>query len=255
LSRSRSKARFLVVAHRGASKECPENTLAAFKRALEHGADGIELDVQLTRDGEVVVLHDEQVDRTTDGRGWVRDLTLAEVRRLDAGDWFAPGYAGERVPTLPEVFQVAGRAALVNVELKNNKVRYDGLERKVLDIVKTAGLSANVVISSFNHASLRVVQSLDSSQRIATLHPPGPWRYPVLCRLPARAALAVGAEAAHLPHRTVSRRTVAHCHNVGIDVRTWTVNAAEEVERAVADGVDAVFTDDPGMVRKLLERF
>src|SRR5512135_2857797 len=120
----------LVIAHRGSSAYAPENTLAAFRLAAEQEADAIELDVDLTRDGHVIVMHDATVDRTTDGHGRVADLTLDEIRRIDAGAWKGAAFNGERVPLLEEVFEAVGQRMLINVEIKGMSLRGNGLEEK-----------------------------------------------------------------------------------------------------------------------------
>ena len=121
----------LIFAHRGASAHAPENTLSAFELALEQGAHGIELDVKLTADGEVVVFHDPTIDRTTGGQGRISQLTLAALRELDAGSSFSEKFSGEKIPTLAEVFETIGRRAFINVELTNYSTRNDGLADKV----------------------------------------------------------------------------------------------------------------------------
>ena len=126
----------LNFAHRGASYEAPANTLAAFLLACELGADGIELDVHLSSDGEVVVIHDFDVEATTDGQGRVRDKTLAELKALDAGGWFDPTFAGQRIPTLQEVIDAIGHHLLLNVELKTDNLRDDGLPAAVVQILE-----------------------------------------------------------------------------------------------------------------------
>ena len=146
----------LVIAHRGASGTAPENTLAAFRRAVACGADMVELDVQLTRDGEVVVVHDFTLDRTTDGTGAVGASSLAEIRRLDAGAWFAPAFLGEAVPTLGEVLGAIGLP--VNVELK--PVGDQGLEAETLAVVRAAGALGRVVFSSFDPGALERLRAL-----------------------------------------------------------------------------------------------
>src|SRR5512137_1822539 len=124
----------LNMGHRGAPAEAPENTLASFQRAREAGAHGVELDVMLSADGQVVVCHDFWVDRTTDGRGRIRELTVAQLKTLDAGSWFGPQFAGERIPTLRQVVDWAGQDMLLNIELKSQGLRSDGLEDQVIDI-------------------------------------------------------------------------------------------------------------------------
>src|SRR5205814_5101727 len=157
------RVRCLVIAHRGASGTHPENTLAAFRRAVELGADMIELDVQLTRDGEVVVFHDATLERTTDGAGAVSDRTLAEIRRLDAGAWFGPAFRGTRVPTLAEVLAAVGLP--VNVELK--PVGDDGLEARALAVVESAGALARVVFSSFDAGALERLRACAAGAPLA----------------------------------------------------------------------------------------
>nr|WP_263972611.1 glycerophosphodiester phosphodiesterase family protein [Thermoanaerobacterium thermosaccharolyticum] len=119
----------LVIAHRGDSKNAPENTLSAFKRAVEVGSDGIEIDVQLCKDGHLVVIHDERVDRTTDGIGYVKDYTLSELKRLSAGIKFGKKFADEKIPTLPEVFELLkNEDVLLNIEIKSGIISYTGIE-------------------------------------------------------------------------------------------------------------------------------
>jgi len=146
--------------HRGAPKVAPENTLASFQKAREMGADGVELDVMLCADGEVVVSHDFSVDRTTDGQGRVQDLPLADLKALDAGSWFGAEFRGERMPTLLEVVQWAGDDLLLNIELKNLGIGTEGLESKVIAIVREHKLEQRVVLSSFNPLVLRRIRQL-----------------------------------------------------------------------------------------------
>ena len=157
----------LILAHRGASAYAPENTLAAFRLAREMGADGIELDVQLTRDRVPVVIHDDTVNRTTDGQGIVTEMTVGEITRLDAGTWKADEYRGERTPTLAQVFDALGdwlkpsgrsRPCLINVELKSERVRTGGLERQVLNVIARYGVQDRILLSSFNPLCLYRVE-------------------------------------------------------------------------------------------------
>ncbi len=238
----------LSLGHRGASRERPENTLAAFRRALEVGADGVEFDVQLTKDGEVVVIHDERLDRTTDGTGWVKDHTYAELRDLDAGRWFAPAYRGERIPTLSEVLAlVAENTRLINVELKNSRVGYPGMEAKVVDLLRRFSVLDKSVVSSFNHDSLRAVKNVEPSVRTGFL-------YLATLRSPITKAQQVGAEAIHPPRLAVSRALVRRAHESGLRVHVWTVNRPNDMQRMMAYGVNAVITDDPAAMHVLARR-
>ena len=150
----------MIFAHRGACKYAPENTIAAFELALEQGADAIELDAKLSADGKVVVIHDQSVDRTTDGNGRVNKLTLPELKKLDAGSFFDSKFAGERIPTLDEVFESVGKRIFINVELTNYASRNDELVPLVADIVKRHEIQKNILFSSFAPVNLRRAQQL-----------------------------------------------------------------------------------------------
>jgi glycerophosphoryl diester phosphodiesterase len=235
----------LILGHRGAAKERPENTLAAFRRAIEVGADGVEFDVQRTQDGELVVIHDERLDRTTNSTGWVKDHTLAALRKLDAGRWFGPAYRGERIPLLREVLDLVGPAArVINVELKNSRVPYPGMEAQVVEALRHSGVFDRTVVSSFNHESLRRVKALDPTIRTGVLYVI-PWRSPIA------KAVRLGADAIHPSRLAVSRPLVRRAHQAGLRVCAWTVNRPEDFRRTAACGVDAIITDHPLAMRAL----
>lgn len=230
-----------IWAHRGASAYAPENTLPAFELAERLGADGIELDVQLTADGQVVVIHDETVDRTTNGTGAVAERTLAELHRLDASSGMG-AYAGTQIPTLDEVFAAFAPGMMTfNVELKNLIDFYPGMERAVLDVIAAHGLAERVLISSFNHYSLKTVQQIDRAARVGLLFAEGlylPWEY----------AAEFGAVAIH-PHWSFLRvpGVVEYAHAAGIAVNPWTVNTEADLARVIGAGVDAVITNHPDL--------
>lgn len=232
-----------IWAHRGARTMAPENTVPAFELALAQGAEGVEFDVQLTADRVPVVIHDETLERTTDGRGRVCDHTLAQLRLLDASAGFI-GHAGTRIPTLDEVLAAVG-AVTVNIELKNNKVAYPGLEEIVLAAVDRAGLADQVVLSSFNPESLRRLRALGAPSPLATV-------FSDRLLQPWRVAQRLGATAIH-PHRrlVLGRGYVRRAHAKGIAVRPWVVNRPRDLRRMFRLGVDAVFTDVPDVALAL----
>ncbi len=225
----------LVIAHRGASGTCPENTLASFLRAAALGAHMIELDVQLTRDRHVVVMHDRTLERTTDGRGRVRDCTLAELQRLDAGAWFGATFRGERVPTLAEV--LAAVRLPVNVELK--AVGDDGVEERSLAVVRAATAEARVVFSSFDPETLLRLRRSAPAACIAVL-----WEHAPIAEAVAIAE-RVGATALHLRKDAVTPLTLAAATAARLSVRAWTVNDPGDSARLAGDGVEGIFTDFP----------
>lgn len=235
-----------IFAHRGFSSVAPENTMAAFRQAAEAGADGLELDVHLTKDGEVVVIHDETVKRTTDGRGRVRDLTLMEIRRLDAGSWFGKEFAGERIPVLQEVLELAAERNLwLNIELKNNKFSYPTLEEKVLEATDRFGRREKTIFSSFNHHSLRRLKEQHPEVDVAILYMANlidPWDY----------ARRTGVSSVHPYRPSVTKKMVEHCQGAGLFVRPFTVNQAREMRRLAGWGVDAIITDKVDLLTEVL---
>lgn len=195
----------------------------------------VELDVQLSRDGEVIVLHDWTLDRTSDGRGRVGKRTLDEIRRLDAGTWFDRAYAGEHVPTLAEV--LAAVRLPINVELKSQ--RDDGLEARTLAVVESAGALERVVFSSFDPESLVRLRALSAHADIGVL-----WsgrRLAPALRLAGR----VGATALHIRKDAGASAEVRQAVGDGLVVRAWTVNEPAESTLLAAAGVSAIFTDFP----------
>lgn len=227
----------LIIAHRGASGGAPENTVAAFGLAVEEGADGVELDVRLSADANVVVVHDATVDRTTDGRGAVSDLTAEQLRSLDAG-------AGQPVPTLDDVFQTFGPALLYNVEVKGAGLRDRGLEAAVADRIAAYHLENQVVVSSFNPFALRRARRfLSRSTLVGRLWYRGSrWLTHVCAQV----------EADHPHHELVDLAYVTWARQHGYRVHVWTVDDPSEAQRLASLGVDAIITNYPRQIREAL---
>jgi glycerophosphoryl diester phosphodiesterase len=243
------RSRPLVIAHRGSSAYAPENTLAAFTLAAEQGADAIELDVDLTRDGHVVVMHDATVDRTTDGQGRVADLTLDEIHRFDAGVWKAAMFEGERVPLLEEVFEAVGRRVLINVEIKGLSLRSQGLEEKVAALLERHGLFDRVIVSSFNPFALRRAKHINPRLACGLIYAPDS---PVFLRDAWLAPLIPGLNARHPHYSQVNQGVVDQFHARGLAVNVWTVNQSG-IARAMAQaGVNGIMGDDPVLLRESL---
>lgn len=238
-----------VFAHRGASAYAPENTLPAFALAMEQGADGIELDVHLSRDGELVVIHDEALDRTTNGTGLVKDHTLAELQALCADNGM-PGFAAARIPTLEEVLTLVKPGTMaVNIELKTGILWYDGLEEKALRLVESLGMQDRVIWSSFNHYSIEKVRQLAPDARTAYLYSD------IICDVEKYAA-ARGVDGLHPGLYNVKMADFLQRYLAsGLDVRVWTVNEADDLRRLMDAGAD-VITNDPKLaleVRRKLQ--
>ena len=225
----------LIIAHRGASLHAPENTLSAFSAAIE-------LDAKLSADGQVVVIHDATVNRTTDGKGRVANLELTALQELDAGSFFSEQYRGEKIPTLIEVFElVAGKRILVNVELTNYTTPNDDLVKLVCDLITHFGMENSVLLSSFLPSNLAAARSLlpDTPQGfLAGRGWMGWWSRSLGFNFGEYQAL-------HCNFKDVSARQVARVHRLGRRVHVWTVNTVNDMRRVFDCGVDGVFTDDP----------
>jgi glycerophosphoryl diester phosphodiesterase len=244
------RSRPLIIAHRGSSAYAPENTLAAFELAASQDADAIELDVDLTRDGHVVVIHDATLDRTTDRQGRVADLTLEEIRRVDAGAWKDAAFTGERVPLLEEVFEAVAQRLLINVEVKSMSLRGAGLEAKVAALIEKHGLIDRVIISSFNPFALQRVKRLNVRLACGLIYAPD---LPIFLRKAWLAPVIRGLNARHPHYSQVNKAIVDQFHAPGLAVSVWTVNQAGIVRAMAQAGVDGIIGDDPVLIRETLE--
>ncbi len=231
----------LVGAHRGASARAPENTLAAFQAALEDGAEIVELDVHLTRDGFLAVIHDPATRRVTGVDGAVAALTMDELRRLDAGRHKGAAWAGEGIPELGDVFALLKGRVLVNVEVKGGVEAVPVVARRVGEY----DMAADVIISSFDRATVRAASSLPAGPRTGLLSD-------AALPDPVAAVRAVGASLLHLEHSLVTPEVMAALRDAGLGLVAWTVNAPEEMRRLAALGIDAILSDDPRLLRETL---
>lgn len=240
----------MIFAHRGASLYAPENTLAAFELAVSQKADAIELDAKCCSDGEVVVIHDGTVDRTTNGSGKVLDLPLHALKELDAGSWFDSQYHSEYIPTLVDVFETVGQKIFINVELTNYASPRDDLPEKVCELVRQYGLVKNVLFSSFNPLALFKAHKQLPDVMLGLLALPG-----------IRGAWARSWLGKFVPHQALHPEVadttpilIQKHHRISKRVHVWTVNKPDKIERLYRWNVDGIFTDDPIMARKALEQ-
>ena len=239
----------LIIAHRGFSGAAPENTLSAFRKAIEADSDMIELDVHLSGDGEVVVIHDDTLDRTTTGRGRVSDYTLEELKRLDAGSWFGRAFAGERIPALKEVLELCQDRLQVNIELKAG-----GLGKPVIDLsdrslreVERAGMADHVLFSSFDLAAIKRIQMKKPGIPVALITA-RPWNSP------AGLAREVCFTILNCRSKTLNRNNLSKAHQEGLRVNVWTVNTEKEMAHFVSMGVDGIITNYPDRLLRILEK-
>jgi glycerophosphoryl diester phosphodiesterase len=235
----------LVLGHRGEPRLAPENTVASFaliREDLERGVDGAECDVQMTRDGELVVIHDEKVDRTTDGHGWVKDFSLQELRKFNAGVRLPGPLRNEPIPTMQEVFEVFdGTRATLNVELKNSVVPYEGMEERLLELAGRYSIS--IVYSSFNVQSMGRIRKLDANARTGLLYEPWLIKAPDV----VAAAREQGANAIHPFVLNTLDGFIREVHDAGLALAPWTVDLSVLVRHFAAGGVETVITNDARM--------
>lgn len=227
--------RTLVFGHRGAMADAPQNSMASFQLAMEQGADGVELDVHLSQDGHIVVVHDFSVEATTDGRGEVSDLTVAELKQLDAGGWFADKFAGERIPTLDEVFDNFANKLYFNVELKSRPADSRAFETAVADCIRRHGMTEQTIVSSFDPRLLQRFRAICPYVMMGYLH--GPEVSPIMEKLPH--------EARHPWHDFIDDAYMRWARDAGYLVNAWTVNDAMRIRTLNELGVNGIITDSP----------
>lgn len=233
--------RFVVMAHRGASAAAPENTLIAYKKAIEMGADYAELDVRQTKDGVIVLMHDKTIHRTTGVKGFVWDLTLEELRKLEAGSWFGEEFRGEPVPTLQEVIRLAKGQMKLNIEVKISE-NEPGIAQKVVDIVRSEDFSMDCIITSFDLVTIktfnRIAPDLETGlifeKEYQTDVFEGTWD--VLCS----------------NHELVDAEFVRRAKENGKKIYVWTVNEKEEMLRLIGLRVDGIITNRPDLLMSVL---
>ena len=239
----------LLIGHRGYPARFPENTLAAFEGAIRSGCDMIELDVTLTKDRKVVVIHDDTLDRTTNGKGHVRGHALDEIKRLDAGSWFDARFSAERVPDLSEVMKLASGRCLLNIEIKESAFEAndpaDAIERQVAALVERSGAMERVIISSFDRRILERIAAMKAPPPLAFIsnHPLNPGTLDFL--------LAIKAFSHHPRFTTLDRGQVERLHAAGLKLFPWTINTRAEAKHCLALGVDGLICNEPEVMRAL----
>lgn len=240
----------IIFAHRGASSYAPENTLAAFEKAVEMGAEAIELDVKLSKDGEVIVIHDHTLERTTNGSGKVNSCTLAELKKLDAGSHFSSTFSGEHIPTLSEVFSTVGKHIYINIELTNYTTPFDPLPQKVAQLVLEHQQQENILFSSFHFITLFRIRRLLPDIPVAILASSG--AQGILARSGLGSWLAPGI--IHPHYKFVTPNFIRKERGSGRRVHVWTVNAKNQMINLFQFGVNGIFTDDPLLAIRCRDR-
>ena len=245
-------SRPLLIGHRGYPAKFPENTLASFEGAIQAGCDMIELDVTLSRDRKIVVIHDDKLNRTTNGKGPVREHTLEEIKRLDAGIWFDPRFSAERVPELREVLKLTGGRCMVNIEIKESAYEADypgdSIEHQVVELVNTGGDGNRVIISSFDKRILQRIAAMAKPPALAFIsdHPAD--------RSVVDMMLAMKAFSFHPRFKVLTAEQVTSLHAAGLKVYPWTVNTRPDVEKLLAMGADGLIGNDIAVLARTASR-
>jgi glycerophosphoryl diester phosphodiesterase len=238
----------LIMGHRGYQAQYPENTMVSFLAAVEAGVQFVELDVTLTRDQKVVVMHDDTIDRTTNGSGRVSDHDLDALQRLDAGNWFDPRFAGERIPSLKEVLEKVAPKAHINIEIKahqsTDSESIGQVEQKVIDMVAAKRAQKRALISSFDPEVLKKIKQLDPAMDVALISKKSPLNETrALC-------LELGVFSFHPHLASIDRALVETLHKAGVYVFPWNIEDAEDIRHAFSLGVDGLIAKDPLLVRQ-----
>lgn len=234
-----------VWAHRGASGSAPENTIVAFKRAIDLGADGIELDIQLTKDDEIVVCHDEKIDRTSDGKGWLKDYTLEELRTFNFNQQF-PEYGPQPIPTMREVLELIKPTNLViDIELKTSVIYYEKLEEKIVELIKEYEMEDRVNYSSFNHYTCVHLHEVNPNAEVGFLYWDAPIGFPEYAK-------RYGANAINPVYANLYLMdTVEKAKENNLKIYVWDVFTEEEMKACEEIGVDAIITNYPELARNV----
>lgn len=234
----------LIYAHRGAQGYAPENTMSAFQQAIICKADGIELDVQVTKDRQLIICHDHTIDRTSNGSGWIKDLTLAQLKAFDFGSWFSPSFANESILTFQEFFAwYVSTPLLLNIEIKNGPIVYEGIEEQLISILKNNSprnfdLYQRIIISSFYHPSLVKIKQLDQRFKTGVLFDDRPVDILSLIQ-------QTNADYLHPHWHYLESNWIEAAHEAGIGVNSYTINTQEEFDFSRAANIDGIFSDYP----------
>ncbi|MBX3149297.1 hypothetical protein KF728_04000 [Candidatus Obscuribacterales bacterium] len=229
----------LVIAHRGGKKWAPENTMAGFAKSLKAGADGVELDIHRCKSGELVVIHDETLDRTTDGKGFIKDKTWDELKTLSAGKWYSDEFAEEKLPLLTDVLKLADGKMIVNIEIKNSPIEYPGIEDDLAKVLKDYKYPEKILISSFDHELIRRVHKKMPNIEAAFLDAG-------IVADVGKYANSIGAKAWNAGYSEMRADAVERAHKAGLAVNVWTVDGTKHWNDMLEIKVDGIVTDDPG---------
>ncbi|MBQ3150187.1 MAG: glycerophosphodiester phosphodiesterase [Clostridia bacterium] len=247
---------YSIIAHRGANLYAPQNTLPAFRKALELQADGLETDVHLTKDGEAVICHNYSINETSNGLGKIADRTLKDLKSHDFGRYFSKKFKGTTLPSLDEFLELCKAESLkiMNIELKHPRTKGSLIVEKTLEAVRKHGLIDKLLISSFDEKLLMRAKEIDPECKTAYLYPGPDSAVRCFFKPPYALVKKIGADAVHPNVFFVNKAMVDKFHSMGVKVNVWTVNTEEQIEKMVRCGVDGYITDSPADTREIIER-
>lgn len=234
-----------IIAHRGGRKWAPENTMVAFRKAIDWGVYGIELDVHRLKTGEIVVIHDDNVVRTTDGAGLIKDLSYRDARSLSAGLWFGEDFVGERIPLLEEVLDLADGQVVLNIEIKNAPIEYPGIELDLIKLLSQYSYPERIIISSFDHKVLSKLHKRAPHFALAIL------AEAIFVNIESYAK-QVGATLWHPAFDCLRDYDVDEAHKAGLKVNAWTMNDPHQWSAGLEMGLNGIVTDDPKALTEFL---
>ena len=253
IATEKQKAKIVLTGHRGAAGLAPENNISSIKKALEHNVDRVEIDVQQTKDNIVISFHDKKIDRTTNGKGLVKDLTYKEILQYSAGIKFSKDFESEKVPTLDEVFEVVNGKAVLIVEIKESHEYYPGIEQRVVDAINKYNAKSWTIVHSFNDKALKKVNEIDST---IVLHKV------FIADLPFLPIIYDGSfQITNLEYYSfcdefstfypfTTKRLIKKVHSLGKKINVWTVNDTAKINKLINYGVDGIITNFPNYLKR-----
>ncbi|MBR5246391.1 MAG: glycerophosphodiester phosphodiesterase [Clostridia bacterium] len=242
----------LVLAHRGANTFAPQNTIPAFQKSVDFKADGIETDVHLCLDNEIVICHNYTIDETSNGFGRIDEMTLSQLKGYDFGSYFSKEFVGVTLPTMSELLDVVKDMALINIEIKPPQKDND-LVKKVVEKIHEYGIVNNSIVSCFDPECVRQVKEFDKNVQTALLYEKSELGNEIMSFGVAKYCQQLGVDAAHPEYFLISHKEIMELHNLGIKVNPWTVNEREDIIKLTKWGCDALITDVPDFCKKVLE--
>ncbi len=244
-----------VIAHRGANKVAPQNTIPAFQKAIEMGADGFENDVHLTKDGYVVVCHNYNIDDTSNGKGFIADYTLEELLKFDFGSYFSEEFAGTKIPRLEDFLDLCRGLKVINIEIKSPKNGHNDIVRKTINMTKEFGLFDNLIISSFDPKILVECKEVDTLTKTGLLYDPNSPYCEEICDDFVAYAKNIKADAVHPFYGMVNGDYIEEAHDEGLIVNPWTVDKDFAIENLFGWGCDGIITDVPDLALQIRKKY